>query len=102
MPKPIVGDNGSGMHVHQSIWKGEQNLFSGDGYGGLSEFAIFYIRGGLKHAKALNAITKPRTNSYKRLVPGFEAPINLAHSAPNPSAALRVPLVNHPKRPPIE
>src|SRR2546422_1701517 len=102
MPKPIVGDNGSGMHVHQSIWKGEQNLFSGDGYSGLSEFALFYIGGVIKHAKSLNAITNPGTNSYKRLVPGFEAPINLAYSARNRSAAVRVPLVNSPKERRIE
>jgi glutamine synthetase len=102
MPKPIVGDNGSGMHVHQSIWKGEQNLFAGEGYAGLSEFAIYYIGGVIKHAKALNAITNPGTNSYKRLVPGFEAPINLAYSARNRSAAVRVPLVNTPKARRIE
>src|SRR6266852_5196079 len=102
MPKPIVGDNGSGMHVHQSIWKGEQNLFSGDGYSGLSEFALFYIGGIIKHAKALNGITNPGTNSYKRLVPCFEAPINLAYSARNRSAAVRVPLVNSPKARRIE
>jgi glutamine synthetase type I len=102
MPKPIVGDNGSGMHVHQSIWKAEQNLFAGDGYAGLSEFAIYYIGGIIKHAKALNAITNPGTNSYKRLVPGFEAPINLAYSARNRSAAVRVPLVNSPKARRIE
>jgi glutamine synthetase len=88
--------------VHQSIWKGEQNLFSGEGYAGLSEFAIHYIGGIIKHAKALNAITNPGTNSYKRLVPGFEAPINLAYSARNRSAAVRVPLVTSPKARRIE
>jgi glutamine synthetase type I len=102
MPKPIVGDNGSGMHVHQSIWKGEQNLFAGDGYAGLSEFALYYIGGIIKHAKSLNAITNPGTNSYKRLVPGFEAPINLAYSARNRSAAVRVPLVTSAKARRIE
>ena len=102
MPKPVVGDNGSGMHVHQSIWKGESNLFAGEGYAGLSEFAINYIGGIIKHAKALNAITNPSTNSYKRLVPGFEAPINLAYSARNRSAAVRVPLVTSPKARRIE
>jgi glutamine synthetase len=102
MPKPVYGDNGSGMHVHQSLWKAGKPLFAGTGYADLSDTCLYYIGGIIKHAKALNAITNPTTNSYKRLVPGYEAPVLLAYSARNRSASCRIPFATSPKAKRVE
>jgi len=102
LPKPVYGDNGSGMHVHQSLFKGGKPLFAGDEYAGLSKECLYYIGGIIKHAKALNAITNPTTNSYKRLVPGYEAPVLLAYSSRNRSASCRIPFATNPKAKRVE
>jgi glutamine synthetase len=102
MPKPVYGDNGSGMHTHQSIWKADKPVFAGDGYSGLSETALYYIGGIMKHARAFNAFTNPTTNSYKRLVPGFEAPVLLAYSSRNRSAGCRIPFGASPNAKRVE
>ena len=102
MPKPVYGDNGSGMHVHQSIWKGGKPIMAGNKYADLSQECLYYIGGIIKHAKALNGFTNPSTNSYKRLVPGFEAPVLLAYSARNRSASCRIPWTSNPKAKRVE